>query len=367
MSAPDLLLLSMAVLVVGAAFSALTAGDRRLCGWVSFVFAFGGGAAAAAAAVVTYLFGPLGSRPLVSVPGLGASLTLGLDYLSAVFAVVVSVVAVLTTLFAVRYMEAHPAESPLRFYPILLLFFAGVLGVIGTADMLFFLVFWEAMTLASYLLVVYERHDHVTLRAGLKYFIMTHVATACLTAAAIIVYHQAGQAGLRSFSFEAMQMGLANLAQQTPGLLHVVLALFFLAFATKAGIFPFGDWLPDAYPAAPAAATAAFAGSMTKLGIYGLIRVFCQFLPIGSACLSWGLILAVFGTASIAVGTLTALSQDDSKRLLSFQHIGQLGYMLMGIGLGSTAARSAPPWQPSPWSAPCFTWSTTSATSHASS
>ncbi len=331
MASFDLLLLSLVVLVVGALVSALTAGSRRVCAWVSFAFAVVGAAAAANAGVTVYLLGPDGSRVLLSVPGFGAKLVLGLDHLSALFVLVTSLTALLTTLFAVRYLDAHPQESPLRFYPILLLFFAGVLGVVGTRDMLFFLVFWEFMTLASYLLVVYERRDAAVLRAGLKYFIITHVATACLIAAVVIVYRHAGQ---QSFGFDAMHLGVANLGHTAPWLLHVVLALFFVAFATKAGILPMGDWLPDAYPAAPAAATAAFAGSMTELGIYGLVRVFGEFLPVVDTCLAWGAILAAFGTASIVFGTLVSLGQDDAKRLLAFSVIGQLGYVLLGIGLG---------------------------------
>jgi hydrogenase-4 component B len=127
---------------------------------------------------------------------------------------------------------------------------------------------------------------------------------------------------------------MAALAQSRPVVLHVLLALWFIGFATKAGILPFGDWLPDAYPAAPSGATAAFAGTMTKLGIYGLLRVFVELLPASQFSAIWGIVIALFGTGSIFVGTLTALSQDDAKRMMSFHVIGQIGYMFLGIGMG---------------------------------
>ncbi len=330
MSPTNLAVLSVALFVVGAACSAVLVRDRIRCGYLAFAFTLAAAVAAGAAGVRVFVSGPTDAAVLARIGDLGASLTVHVDYLSALFLIVVAFIATVTTLFSIRYLEAHPQESALRYYPILLLFFGGIVGVICTWDMLFFLVFWEFMTLASYFLVVYYRSDAVALRAGLKYFIVTHVATACLIAAAVILYVHGGH----SFSFEAMRVGVTNLAVHAPGLLHVVLGLFFVGFATKAGIFPFGDWLPDAYPAAPAPATAAFAGTMTKLGIYGLIRVFFQFLPVYDTCLVWGGILAIFGAVSIAMGTLTALLQDDSKRLLSFSVVGQMGYILLGVGLG---------------------------------
>ena len=95
-----------------------------------------------------------------------------------------------------------------------------------------------------------------------------------MIAAALILWTRSG-----SFRFAAMREALGGLLTTQPALAHLVLFLFFMGFATKAGILPMGDWLPDAYPAAPSGATAAFGGTMTKLGVYGLLRVFLDFLP----------------------------------------------------------------------------------------
>jgi len=187
------------------------------------------------------------------------------------------------------------------------------------------------MTICSYFLVTFEKENPVSLRAGLKYIIVTHAATTLMLIAVIALWRTAEP---HSFSFAAAKEATQQLAVSKPVLLHVLLALWFVGFATKAGVLPFGDWLPDAYPAAPSAASAAFGGSMTKLGIYGILRVFLGMLPASEFSAVWGIVIAVFGAGSIFVGTLTALAQDESKRLMSFHVIGQIGYMLLGIGTG---------------------------------
>ena len=131
-----------------------------------------------------------------------------------------------------------------------------------------------------------------------------------------------------------MRDAMGTLLVNNKGLLHLVLALFFIGFVTKAGVLPFGFWLPNAYPTAPSSASATFGGTMTKLGVYGILRVFCGFLPISHHSYIWGEVIAIFGTISIFVGTISALIQDDYKRLMSFHVIGQIGYMLLAVGLG---------------------------------
>jgi NADH:ubiquinone oxidoreductase subunit 5 (subunit L)/multisubunit Na+/H+ antiporter MnhA subunit len=111
--------------------------------------------------------------------------------------------------------------------------------------------------------------------------------------------------------------------------------LFFLGFATKAGVLPMGDWLPDAHPVAPSGMSATLSGALVKLGIYGLIRVFCSFLGASPSLRAWGIVLALAGTGSLFVGTLTALRQIDTKRLMAFHTIGQIGYICLGLGVGT--------------------------------
>lgn len=341
MSPAQAVIHSGALLLIGTVVTALTSRSRRLCAFLALLFVTAASAIALWGGAVCLLGTDRGApiAVLASIGGLGASLTVGLDQFSAFFLLIIAVIAFLSTLYATGFMRIYEREHPARYWPILLLFFVGVIGVVSVRDWLFFLVFWEFMTICSYFLVIYEKENPIALRAGLKYLIVTHVATIFMLVAIVVLWNS-GES--RSFSFAASAQALGELGRTSPVVLHALLALFLIAFATKAGILPFGDWLPDAYPAAPSPASAAFAGTMTKLGIYGLLRVFVGLLPVSQFSVVWGVIIALLGTASIFVGTITALSQDDTKRLMSFHVIGQVGYMFLAIGMGAYFLPSNP-------------------------
>ncbi len=320
---------SIVILIVGSLVSLLFARRRRLCGWVSFAFVcvssvYTGLAVAGACTVAS------GEHTILSLPQLGSSLTLRIDPLSAIFLAIVAVIALLSTLYSVRYMEHYAHDKVAKFFPILLLCVASMTGVLVCTDFLFFLIFWESMTLTSYFLVTFESENAASQRAGLKYFIITHGATLCMVAAALLLWRTSG-----SFSFDAIRQTLSAMLTTRPVLANAVVFLFFLGFATKAGLLPMGDWLPDAHPVAPSGMSATLSGALVKLGIYGLIRLFCSFLVVSPSLKIWGIILALAGTGSLFVGTLTALRQTDTKRLMAFHTIGQIGYICLGLGVGA--------------------------------
>jgi hydrogenase-4 component B len=330
-----LLQLAVGALLVGALASLATARSRRLCGWVSLGFV---AASLLLWLVVLRAFSgqPDAPRTLLRLPAVGAALVVQVDALSAVFLAIIATIAVLTTLFAVHYLDRFTHDSPAKYYPVLQVLCAGIIGVVVTA-VLFFLVFWELMTLASFFLVVFEREDGAAQRAGLKYFVVNQAAALGMLAVAVVLWRSAG-----SFHFDALRVALGSLLITSPLTAHLLLALLFLGFATKAGVLPMGSWLPAAYPAAPTSATALFGGIMSKLGIYGLLRVFVQLLPLSSATTIWGGVIALAGLGSLFTGTLMALQQDDTKRLMSFHVIGQVGYMFLAIGTGLLLLRSSP-------------------------
>ncbi len=338
MAGANLVAAALILLVAGAIATALIAKWRVACGYVAFVITLIASIWVAMAAWQALTTGPVTGTPIVSVTSLNSSLVLTVDQLSAIFLLVTSLIAVCTALFSVRYMLIYQRYSLVRYYPLLLLFFASVITVVSVQNMLFFLVFWELMTLTSYVLVVFETDNPEAGRAGLRYFIATHIATACMLLATIILYRVAG-----SLDFAALRAAMAELMTTSPATVHLVLGLFVIGFATKAGILPFGFWMPDAYPAAPTGASAAFVGTMCKLGVYGIIRVFTAFVPLSHFVSTWGIAIAVLGTISIFVGTITALQQSDSKRLLTFHAIGQTGYMWLAIGVGLALLRISPP------------------------
>ncbi|MDZ7373428.1 MAG: proton-conducting transporter membrane subunit [candidate division KSB1 bacterium] len=322
---------ALGILLVGVVVTFFVGLRTRRIGGLALGFAAPACALAFLAAVEVFVSGTVSSRPLFTVPGLGAVLIVRLDQLSALFLGIISVVCFLAILYSVRYMEIPWfAELSLAgYYPPLLLFTCATMAVVGMVDMFFFFLAWEFMTLSSYTLVIFDRKRKERLRAGFKYFLIMHIATGLMFLGALVIYSFG-----KSFTFDGLRVTLQAIVETHPATVHFALICFFLGFATKAGVLPFGDWLPDAYPAAPSPASSAFSGTMSKLGVYGLVRVFYEILPASSYSKTYGLVIALFGTLSIFVGTMTAMMQEDSKRLLSFHVIGQVGYMLLGVGVG---------------------------------
>lgn len=321
--------LGILILVAGSLVSLVLARWRKLCGWASFAI-MSGAAVSIGLAAAGSLEGAQRESTLLSLPQLGSRLTLRIDPLSGIFLAIVVLVALLSTLYSVRYMEHYPRDGVAKFFPILLLCVASMIGVLVTADFFFFLICWESMTLTSYLLVTFESESAASQRAGLKYFIITHGATLCMVAAALLLWRTSG-----SFSFDSIRQTLTALLSTQPLLTHFIIMLFFLGFATKAGVLPMGDWLPDAHPVAPSGMSATLSGALVKLGVYGLIRLFCSFIVLPAPLRIWGVMVASVGTISLFIGTLTALQQTDTKRLMAFHTIGQVGYVCLGLGVGA--------------------------------
>lgn len=325
-------------IILGTILTIITARFRRLCGVIGVLSV---GIITVVLFYVAYRVFTVGPRtlaqPLFTIPSLGAQLSINVDYLSAIFLVLIGLISFLGTLYSYRYMDIYPTQSLGRFYPFLILFIGGMIGVVSVSDMFFFFVFWEFMTLTSYFLVIYEKEDPTTLRAGLKYFIMTHIGTAAMFIAAIMLQTEVG-----SFDFGLFRDALAGMVAAQPVRLSIILSLFLLGFGTKAGMYPLGTWLPDAHPAAPSGISAMLSGVMIKIGVYGIIRLFFFLLPSSTHSFAWGIVIATFGAISLFMGTISALLQHDSKRLLAFHSIGQIGYILLGIGTGLAFLKTNP-------------------------
>ncbi|MFH1231066.1 MAG: proton-conducting transporter membrane subunit [Planctomycetota bacterium] len=327
------------VVLAGVILTALTARMRKVSGYIALVCIF----------VINVLIFNVAfkafnspspvtiSKSLISIPAVGASLLVSIDSLSAIFLILIGIISLIATLYSIGYMEIYKKESLVRFYPFLILFIAGMIGVVCVSDLFFFFVFWEFMTLTSYFLVIFEKENPDVLRAGFKYFIMTHIGTAFMFMAGIILQSYTG-----SFSFTSIEKALGDVASTNPVLLYILLACFFIGFATKAGVYPFGTWLPDAHPAAPSGISAILSGIMIKMGIYGMLRVFLYMLPVTNSMVVWGIIIATFGIVSMVMGTLGALLQSDYKRLFAYSSIGQIGYILLALGIGISFIKDYP-------------------------
>ncbi len=329
MTATELFAGAMIVLVATSILTLLTADRRNLASGLNFAGTLIAGAAMIWVAGRALFYGPLEfGFGGIHILGLTAQLNFRIDGLSAVFVLLISFLTVGSALYSIGYLDYYRHESLRRYFFPFPFFMAGMLAVVTTCDWFWFLVFWEVMTLASYFLVVFENDNKENLSAGFIYFFMTHLTSAGLMVAVMFLSHQTG-----SFAFTALPQLLGHLAQSSPLGLHLLLLVFFVAFGTKAGMYPLGVWLPAAHPAAPASVSALLSGIMIKIGVYGMLRVFIWMLPSSHAAAIWGTVIATFGIISMSVGTLRALGEHDCKRLLAQSSIGQMGYILLGLGL----------------------------------
>jgi len=325
----QLLYAAFGLFLIGAAVALLFGREWRRIGYTSTAFMLLASLMLWMLASRVFTSGAVDAGPIFALKPIGASLEFRIDALSAVFLLVTPFIGLVAMLYSVEYMnKLHHAYSPRLYYGFILLLLFSVVGVVTSSDLFFFFVFWELMTLTSWMLVWFDREDETKVRAAWQYFIVTHVATAGILVSALVIYSHSN-----SFAFTDVSKVLGTLSESNRALTHLLMGLFLVGFMTKAGVLPFGAWLPNAYPAAPSPASSTFAGTMTKLGIYGVVRVAFGFFP-AELSIVWGVVIAVLGAGSIFVGTLTALRQDDTKRLLAFHIIGQTGYMLLGIGTG---------------------------------
>lgn len=252
-------------------------------------------------------------------------LSVHIDPLASLFLVIVSAVALLATIYGLAYMKQYYGEYNLGIFGFFYnIFIASLLLVITAHNGLYFVFVWELMSLSSLFLVLFEYRKAATIAAGLLYFLMTHIATAFLLAAFLLLYHATG-----SFDFGAIHAGSALLS---PWMRGIVAVCFLVGFGTKAGIIPVHIWLPKAHSAAPSHVSALMSGVMIKMGILMFFRMFLDVLPQPIAWL--GYTVLIIGAISSVLGVLFALAEHDSKRLLAYHSIENIGIILLGLGSG---------------------------------
>lgn len=250
-------------------------------------------------------------------------LSLRINAFAAFFMLVVSTIALFASLYGIGYMAHYYGKYNIGMFGFFYnVFIASMLLVFSAQHALYFLVLWEIMSLASYMLVTFEYHEEENIKAGFTYFAMTHAATACITFAFLLLYRASG-----SFDFDVMR----GVAVHLPVALQMsLLALALVGFGTKAGIIPLHVWLPKAHPAAPAHVSALMSGVMIKTGIFMIIRFFFEFIPVQNPWI--GAILLLIGAVTSFLGVLYALGETDLKRLLAYSSIENIGIILLGIG-----------------------------------
>jgi multicomponent Na+:H+ antiporter subunit D len=255
-------------------------------------------------------------------------ITLVADVFSAVMVVLAGIVGLATVIFSLGSIDRM--REAFGYYPLVHALLLGVCGAFLTGDLFNLYVWFEVMLMASFVLLALGG-ERPQLYGSIKYVTLNLVSSAMFLAAIGILY---GIAGTLNMADLAVRLnGLDN-----PALITAIGMLFFVAFGIKAAVFPLFFWLPASYHTPPGAISALFAGLLTKVGVYSLIRVF-TLIFVQEASYTHLLILVVSGLTMVT-GVLGAVAQQEFRRVLSFHIVSQIGYMTMGLGLAGLASSS---------------------------
>ncbi len=286
------------------------------------VYGAAGGLAALLCVLAGYVLAAAGgpSPELVlplGLPRIGAHFRV--DALSAAFLVVVNLGACAASLFA--FGNGRGEREPERILPFYPLFLAGMNLVVLAADAFTFLLGWEFMSLVSWALVLAHHRAAGNVRAGYVYLMMAGFGTLMLLLAFGLL---AGHVG--TYEFGAMRVSAPD-----PRVAGIVLVLALLGAGSKAGLVPLHVWLPLAHPAAPSHVSALMSGVMTKVAVYGFVRIVFDLL--GPPEWWWGMPVLALGGLTSVLGVLYALMQHDLKRLFAYHTVENIGIIFTGLGL----------------------------------
>jgi multicomponent Na+:H+ antiporter subunit D len=253
-------------------------------------------------------------------------ITIVSDLLSSVMVVITAIIGFSTALYSIGTIDSH--REKYLYYPLLQFLLMGINGAFLTGDVFNLYVWFEVMLISSFVLLALGGRRG-QLEGAIKYVTLNLLSSAIFLAAVGILYGIAGT------------LNMADLARKIPMLEHkelisVVSILFMVAFGVKAAIFPLFFWLPASYHTPPVAVSAIFAGLLTKVGVYALIRFFTTIFTHDVEFTHT--LLLVSAALTMLTGVLGAAAQNDFRKILSFHIISQIGYMILGLALFSPLA-----------------------------
>ncbi|HEY8515488.1 MAG TPA: Na+/H+ antiporter subunit D [Candidatus Binatia bacterium] len=252
-------------------------------------------------------------------------ITLVADLFSAIMVVLAGLMGFAVAVYSLAAMD--PGRERFGYYPLLHVLLMGVCGAFLTGDLFNLYVWFEVMLMASFVLMALGG-ERAQMEGAIKYVTINLVASALFLAAVGMLYGVVGTLNMADLAERV------RLAPQSP-LLTTIALLFLVAFGIKAAVFPLFFWLPASYHTPPVAVSAIFAGLLTKVGVYALIRVF-TLVFVQDTAYTHGIILALSGLTMVT-GVLGAVAQNEFRRVLSFHIVSQIGYMILGLGLFTTA------------------------------
>jgi len=263
----------------------------------------------------------------IHTPSLSLRLGFMVDGLSFCIALVVAVVSALSCLYSIKYMEN--SRGQVGYYANLLLFMTGMIGVILSANLIQFYLFWELMLIPSYFLISSWGVSNKRLTIGFKYFIFTHIGALFMLMGILSIYVFTG-----TFDFAELPQVPFDIPSTS---ILTVFVLLLIGFCVKMAIFPVHTWLPDAHTEAPTPISIMLSGVMIKCGAYAFARILLS--GFGKTVFQVSQVsntLAILGVITMIYGGLMALAQTDIKRLLAYSSISQMGYIFFGLGVYST-------------------------------
>ena len=243
------------------------------------------------------------------------------DLLAAIMVLLTGITAVAVAVYSLGSIDA--ARERHSYHPLFHVLLMGVSMAFLTGDLFNLYVAFEVMLMASFVLLALGG-ERAQLEGAVKYVTLNLLSSAMFLAAVGVIYGVAGTLNMADLAL-AVERGTA------PGVITTLACLFLVAFGIKAAVFPLFFWLPASYHTPPVAVSAIFAGLLTKVGVYALLRAFTLVFT-GDTALTHGFILVV-AVLTMATGVLGAAAQFEFRRVLSFHIVSQIGYMVLGLGL----------------------------------
>lgn len=251
-------------------------------------------------------------------------ITLVADLFGAIMVLLAGIIAVAVVAYSLVSMDAKREEF--GYHSLLHFLLMGVCGSFLTGDLFNLYVWFEVMLMASFVLMALGG-ERGQMEGAIKYVTLNLLSSAMFLSALGLLYAMAGTLNMADLADKFSDLS----ASQPYGVVTTLSMLFMVAFGIKAAVFPLFFWLPASYHTPPAAVSALFAGLLTKVGVYALIRVF-TLIFVQDAEFTHTLILIIAGLTMVS-GVLGAVAQQEFRRVLSFHIVSQIGYMIMGLGL----------------------------------
>ena len=318
--APEFLLLSGALItyIIGRVTRER---GKLLVGGIATLFA------AAALGVLLSALPAVQAGEIPSVSLIPGGIRLALDPLALFLGCTGVGLSIIAGLYSIRYLEKDTGTE--KFYALLLLMVAGVLGIGLAQDLFNMYVFFELMAIASFPLVAYHTGRWEPVEAGMKYAFMSAAGSVTALFGISYLFFYAGTLDLYGIGPALVLAGPTTIRS----VILIAGGLMVAGFGVKAAIVPFHTWLPDAHSVAPSGISAMLSGIVIEAGLVALIKALMPLSGSGTS-ISFGLTLALFAALTMTMGNLIALKQRDLKRMLAFSSIAQMGYMLLAFAFG---------------------------------